>query len=135
MRKAKGLPAGLEGLRRRFERSRRMRKARARIPDPLWAAAVKMAGIHGMNRTAKTLRLDYYALKRRVGLAKPVDSDEPKAGGFAPFVELTPLARCGACECTVELEQAGEAKMRMHLTSVEMPDLAALSRSFWDRQS
>jgi hypothetical protein len=35
----------------------------------------------------------------------------------------------------VELEQAGAAKMRMHLTSVEMPDLAALSRSFWDRQS
>ena len=65
-RKTRDLPARLERLRRRFERWRGTHKARSRIPDPLWAAAVKMADTYGLYRTAKVLRLDYYALKKRV---------------------------------------------------------------------
>ena len=65
-RKTRDLPARLEGLRQRFERWRRTRKARSRIPEALWAAAVKMAGTFGLHRTARALRLDYYALKKRV---------------------------------------------------------------------
>ena len=42
--KTRDLPAGLEGVRRRFERWRRTRRGASRIPDPLWAAAVKVAG-------------------------------------------------------------------------------------------
>ena len=34
----------------------------------------------------------------------------------------------------VELEDAAGAKMRVHLQGVAMPDLAALSRSFWNRR-
>ena len=45
------LPAGLEGVQRRFERWRRTRRGHARIPDSLWAAAVKAAGRHGLHRT------------------------------------------------------------------------------------
>ena len=60
------LPARLEGLRRRFEDWRRTRKVRSRIPEPLWASAVKLAGRYGIHRTAKALRVDYYALKKRV---------------------------------------------------------------------
>ena len=48
-------PARLKGLRRRFERWRRTRKVGTRIPEPLWAAAVKLAGRYGIHRTAKTL--------------------------------------------------------------------------------
>ncbi len=65
-RKTRDLPARLEGVRRRFERWRRTRKVRSRIPEPLWASAVKMAGTYGIHRTAKALRLNYYALKKRV---------------------------------------------------------------------
>ena len=53
----------------------------------------------------------------------------------APFVELAPLlCRSRPCECILELENAGGAKMRIHLKGVAMPDLAALSQSFWNHQ-
>ncbi|NQU26069.1 MAG: hypothetical protein HQ567_32690 [Candidatus Nealsonbacteria bacterium] len=65
-RKTGDLPARLVSLRQRFERWRRTRKVRSRIPEPLWASAVKLAGRYGTHRTAKALRVDYYALKKRV---------------------------------------------------------------------
>jgi len=42
------------------------------------------------------------------------------------------LVGCG--ECTLELEDAGGAKLRVHLKGFETPDLAALSRSFWQSE-
>jgi hypothetical protein len=63
------LPGRLEAIRRRFERWRRTRKGRSRIPEPLWAAAAKAAGTYGVHRTAKALGLDYYLLKERVEVA------------------------------------------------------------------
>ena len=52
------------------------------------------------------------------------------------FVELAlrrhGLPAVGHCECTLELENAGGAKMRVHLKGIATPDLAALSRSFWN---
>jgi hypothetical protein len=56
-----------------------------------------------------------------------------KAEVVAPFFELVPPIST-ATECVVELENAAGAKMRVHLKGVASPDLAALSRSFWDRQ-
>ena len=59
----------------------------------------------------------------------------------ATFLELAPIELnqsdypgdlcAGFCECTLELEDAEGAKMRVYLKGVAMPDLAALSRSFW----
>lgn len=128
--KTRGLPARLEGVRRRFEKWRRRRKTRARIPEPLWDAAVKMAVAYGLHRTAKTLSVNYYSLKKRVEKKGTVAS-ESKADAVAAFVELTPPVVAGSCECTVELDDAGGAKMRVHLKGIAAPDLAALSRSFW----
>ena len=65
-KRRRDLPARLEGLRQRFERWRGTRKVRSRIPEPLWASAVKLATRYGIHRTAKALRVDYYALKKRV---------------------------------------------------------------------
>ncbi len=122
-RKSQGGTAGLEKVRRRFDAWRRMRKPHARIPEPLWAAAVKMVGQYGLHRTARALRVDYYSLKRRVEEA----GSEP---GRATFVEVT-AAASGVGECLVELEGADGAKMRIHLKGGDAPDLIALSRSFW----
>ena len=140
--KTRDLPAGLERLRQRFERLRRTRKARSRIPDSLWTAAVAMAKNYGVNRTAKTLRLDYYSLKKRVERAVIADhgfavisAGLPEESAAAAFVELAPPASAVACDCTVELENAAGAKMRVHWKGVEAPDLAALSRSFWNPAS
>jgi hypothetical protein len=167
------LPAGLEGVQRRFERWRRTRRGHARIPDELWAAAVKAAGRHGLHRTVRALRLDYYSLKERVerqaGIArdptarmatgrrrpsarKPFGrrrrlSAQKRLGrrradtarSLPTFLELTPsavhefaAAPAGPCHCTVEWEDAAGAKMRVELKGTAMPDLAALSRSFWN---
>ena len=131
-KKARDLSARLEGVRWRFERWRRTRKVRSRVPESLWAAAVKMARVCGVHRIARALRVEYYALKKRVEQEVAQTSGVPEAGAGATFVELASPARVGPCECTLELENGSGAKMRVHLKGVEAPDLAALSRSLWD---
>ena len=128
-KRADGLPARLEGVRRRLERWRKTHPARSRIPKPLWTAVVKMAEAYGIHRTAKALRLDYYSVKRRV--EEKASAETPEERGAAAFLELAPAAPSGACECTLECEDPGGAKMRVYLKGSEMPDLAAVSRSFW----
>ena len=124
----------LEEVRRRFERWRRTRKVLSRIPERLWAAAVEVAGAAGISHTAKTLRVNQHALKKRIAeaAATPV---HPDGGPVATFLELAPPTRTGSCQCTLELEDGSGAKMRVHLQSAETPDLAALSRSFWELRS
>jgi len=135
-RKTRDLPARLEGLRRRFERWRQTRKVRSRIPEPLWAAAVKVAGTYGIHRTAKTLRVDYYSLKKWVEGAPAVTASKmPGRAAGATFLELPPAAWPGPGECTLELEDTSGAKLRVHLKGFGAPDLAALSRSFWQSES
>jgi len=145
-RQTRDRPAQLEGVRQRFERWRNSHRPRSRIPDPLWAAAVKMAERHGIHQTSRALRIDYYSLKKRVeeeSVVSPLASPRESA---TTFLELSPFAnhafasattvspRCptGPCECTLELEDTDGAKMRVHLKGIEAPDLAALSRSFWN---
>jgi transposase-like protein len=50
----------------------------------------------------------------------------------APFVELVASPSAGLCHCTLELENTDGAKMRIQLRSTAMPDLAAISQSFWN---
>jgi hypothetical protein len=109
---------------------------RTRIPEPLWASAVKLAGKYGIHRTAKALRVDYYALKKRVeGAPAAIASKTPTEVARAPFLELPAAPWVGSGECTLELEDAGGAKLRVHLKGFEAPDLAALSRNFWRSES
>jgi hypothetical protein len=128
----------LEGVRARFDRWRGAHIVRSRFPDSLWAAAVKMVRTYGICRTARALRVDYYSLKRRVEQDSAA-ADLHEGGGGATFLELPPPGApgfaalpVGAGECTLELEDAGGAKMRVHLKGFAAPDLAALSRSFWN---
>jgi hypothetical protein len=140
-RKSRNLPARLAGLRRRFEDWRRTHEARSRIPAPLWSSAVKMAGVYGVNRTARALRLGYYALKKRVehetlvnGTMAAMPAAGPKAEVVTPFLELVPPLSVGVGECILELENAVGAKMRVHLKGMASPDLVALTQSFWNPQ-
>ncbi len=134
------LPARLVSLRGRFEEWRRTRKVRSRIPEPLWDSAVRLAKKHGLHRTAKALRVNYYALKERAeGEVASGVRDVPE-GDAAMFLELAsvppaPSKLAGSCEYTLELEDGDGAKMRIHLSGVATPDLVALSRSFWRAES
>ena len=135
------LPARLAAVQRRFQAWRRTHEPCSRIPEPLWRSAVRMAGVYGLHRTARALRLDYYALKKRVEQGTAVNDSTAavpaavsKAEAMSPFLELVAPVSAGAGECILELENAAGAKMRVHLKGVASPDLAALSRSFWNHQ-
>jgi hypothetical protein len=132
IRQTRDLPAPLEAVRRRFEQWRRMRTTRSRIPGSLWTAAVKMAGTYGLHRTARALPVEYYSLKKRVEQRSAAARVPHEPGPAATFVELPPPVPAGECDFTLELEDAAGAKMRVHLKAAVPPDLAALSRSFWN---
>ncbi len=139
-------PPRLEGVRKRFERWRQGCQPRTRIPEPLWGLAVEMAGAYGVHRTARTLRINYYALKDRLEQRGAAAEITPAPGGTAgssasapppaaaTFLEVASPQRSSACECTLELEDGG-AKLRLHLRSVAARDLALLSRSLWELRS
>jgi hypothetical protein len=137
--KTQALPAGLEDVRRRLERWRQAHRTRSRIPASLWAAAARAASRCGIHRTSRALRLDYYALKERVeqqstAIAAPAAraTADQHFPSVPAFLELAPSASISSCECTLELENAAGAKMRVHLKNIATPDLAALSRSLWN---
>lgn len=131
-RKTRSLPVCLERVQRRFERWRQTRRIPSRIPGPLWASAVRMASTYGIAQTAKTLRVNCTALKKRIEHEAVVGPRVPQESPVATFLELAAPTRVGSCQCTLELENASGAKMRIHLQGAETPDLAALSRSFWN---
>ncbi len=101
---------------------------------------MKLAKKHGLHRTAKALRGNYYALKERAeGEVASGVRDVPE-GDAAMFLELTsvppaPSKVAGSCEYTLELEDGDGAKMRIHLSGVATPDLVVLSRSYWRAES
>jgi hypothetical protein len=68
--------------------------------------------------------LDYYSLKKRLEKVS-VATKSPA------FVELPPAALSITSECVIELEDAAGSRMRVQLKGQTLPDLLALSRSFW----
>jgi hypothetical protein len=140
-RRTPDLPVQLEKTLHLFENWRRSRQGRSRIPKDLWASAVRAAGQCGLPRTVRTLRLDYNALKKRAEAAglpgKHASRSTPdrlvpaQARTMAGFVEWAPPVPAASPECIVEMESAAGAKMRIHLKGAQIPDVAALSRSFW----
>jgi len=124
-RKHSELPASLSRLERRFASWRRTRASGERIPEPLWKSAVKSAAEHGLNRTARVLNLDYYSLKKRV-------EDASSQGESSTFVELASSSLPIASECVIELEDAAGSRMRVQVKGLNLPDVRALSRDFWN---
>jgi hypothetical protein len=88
-----------------------------------------MAGTYGLHRTSKALPVNYYTLKKRVK-REAAAAGASEGDAVATFIELAPPTRVGSCECTLELEDADGATMRVHLKGIATPDLAALSRGF-----
>ena len=124
------LPAKLARGRERFEKWRSTHKARTRFPGHLWSAAAKLAGEYGLNRTARTLRLDYKCLKKHIESTVPGDNSKTSVG--SQFFQLLPSELTALVECAVECEDAKGAKIRIHLKGSELPDIAALSSVLWN---
>jgi hypothetical protein len=118
------LPRDLARARSRFQAWRCRRQGGGRIPQPLWALAVRLVNRHGVSRTAAALRLDYYSLKKRAEAA----ASEPQSSGPA-FVELPSPLVVGK-QCLVELDNGAGATMRVQLVGYDTADVEALSH-FW----
>ncbi len=117
------VPAALLRAKRKFGQWRERCRPRAPIPAELWREAAELACAHGINRTARALRLDYYSLKKRATAA--ARTVEPAS----EFVEILPGGMSGPRpECLIELEDVGGAKMRICLQGGDLPDVLALAR-------
>jgi hypothetical protein len=129
MRKSKSpaVPASLSRLEQRFAAWREKRAVGQRIPKWLWNSAVGVATQHGVSRTASLLKLDYYALKKRV-------EDASSSGPSSAFVELPSVPLSMMSECVIEWEDVAGSRMRVQLKGENAPDVLALSRSFWDAE-
>ena len=112
----------LEGVRLRLVEWRKQHETPARIPAELWTKAVELAGRYGLAQTARTLRLDYSSLKRR--MAANV------ATLPAQFVELLAPVSGSIAECELEVESPRGARMRVVLKNVAPLGLASIIRDF-----
>jgi hypothetical protein len=121
------LPPDLVRGRSRFQEWRGQRKVGERIPQSLWAMAVRLAKVHGVSRTVAALSLDYYSLKKRA----ESDATPPQSSGPA-FLELTSPVMGLAKQCRLELDNGTGVTMRVQLMGYDAADLEALSRGFWD---
>jgi len=138
------IPPDMRKLYRRLRRWRSSHTRRARFPDALWTAAGELAREHGINRTAKALRLEYGKLKERaeaLGAAKKVVRKVPPAiprharSTVPPtFMEvLTPRAG-SATSAVVELE-GPRGRMKIEFNGVAPAESVALSRALWDGEA
>jgi len=120
-------------LGRRLREFREAHVPRTRLPEELWPAAASVARQEGLYRTARSLRLDYAQLKRRVApssssgerrsarkknarrkqrAALPKRAERTKRSSAATaFVEL--LSDSLAADCLIEVEGASGGRMRI----------------------
>ena len=123
-RSKSNLPAPLARGRERFEKWRSKQKTRTRLPEPLWSAAVKLARQYGVNRTARTLRLDYNGLKKRM---ESTICNAPVQASVKPaFLQLLSSELTAVAECAIERQDPNGVTIRLHLKGPQLPDLAAL---------
>ncbi len=117
---------------RHFAQWRRTHAYGSRIPKALWDSAVELAVAHGLSRTSTTLKLGYYDLKKRLAERASAGALPQNGAALPAFVELTPAPFGNACECTIELETRDGSRMRIEVKGAGAPDLAAVTRSFWE---
>ena len=125
------IPSEIKELSCQVEQWRSTRPYRMAMPEPLWTLAANLARQHGLARVARFVRLDYYALKERVESLDPDSGAEAKA----TFIELHPMPAAPVSECTIELENSKNCRMRIHIKDAPMPDIAVLSRTLWGMKS
>lgn len=122
------LPGTVSDLRRRLDSWRRSRTRLGRIPPPLWNEAAALARVQGVHPIARSLGLDYNALKRHVR-AGGIAASPATPVATSAFVELALVPSSPPpAECTAELERRDGARMRVKLARCE--DLLALAESF-----
>jgi len=117
----------LAEAKRGFDRWRRSRKRRRPIPEELWQMAVEAAMVHGVQPTARRLRLNPTKLKEWVQTLAQGQASQPKTR----FVELPWREAAPVSECILEAEDQAGKKLRIHLKGGATAQAAALGRMLW----
>jgi hypothetical protein len=120
-------------LQRRLDEFRSTQRRRTKLPESFWQAAVELARQHGLSRVAQPLRLDYMALKERLGGTSDVQQQMPKQPK-PTFVELVSPAPVLLEECVIEVESTAGSKMRIQWKSNTPPDWNSLLRAWRDSE-
>jgi hypothetical protein len=132
--KSSEAPRRLARAAERFADWRRSHEPGTRVPESLWAVAVKLATKYGVSQTTVALRLNYGGLKRRLE-ARAMEARPRRASSpITTFVELPGPMLAAPGECVIECENAAGSKLRIHLRGGQAPDLLALSGNFWNLQ-
>ncbi|HEX2439496.1 MAG TPA: hypothetical protein VHT71_14400 [Methylomirabilota bacterium] len=97
------------------------------MPAALWAAAVALARQHGLYTTARTLHVDYGALKKRLNATGAGRGPSPT------FVELPAARPTGLGPCVIDLEGRRGRRLRIEVTGVTVADLVTLTQGAWGR--
>jgi len=117
----------LNELRQQLIAWRRRRAGRGRIPGEVWTAATVLARVHGAGRVGRTLQLDFYKLRERLGGRR----GKPAAPTFVEVGWPTAPTMPGGA-CTVELSDGSHQRLRMQMSG-DAPTLVALAQAFWRR--
>ncbi len=129
---SRGTSPALVAARRQFQKWRRTKRGRERIPRALWTAAVKVAVKHGVNQTSRALGLNHSALQAEMEKrSKGAVANRHSGSGF---VELPLSALSGAPECTIEVENDEGAKLRIHFKGSATANVLSVSRALWSDQ-
>ncbi len=124
------MPRALASAAGRFDSWRETRTTR-RIPAKLWTLATDLGIRFGVSCTARVLRVDDYALKKRIDAAATPEIGEPEH--VPAFVEILTEPSAAPSECLVVFENASGAKMRIEARGASPLDLAQLSRLFLEQ--
>jgi len=121
------LATEIVGAQEEFKKWRSARTKGSRIPEALWASAVRLAAKHGIFRVARALHLDYGVLKKRLSR----QSDKHSLQASPPlFFELDMSRQASVAECTIEMENRSGSKMKIHVKGEGGVDVVRLSEAF-----
>ena len=117
------LPGSMQAVSNAFEQWRSTRKKRDRIPESLWEAAMELSPSYSAHRIAKTLRLNYWELKHRIGLR--LSRNTP-----SEFVELNVEHLFSGAQCFVEVRSQAGFEIKIRTMAASQPELTELISCF-----
>ncbi len=126
------ITSDLKTIKTQFENWRATRKSpRARIPDNLWEAAIRLTETYSVCKVAKSLRLSYADLKNKITQKNKRLTAKKTPPSFIEFECKPPLMQS---ECIIEMEDRTGAKMKMCFRGDTNLDLLELGKAFWAKQ-
>jgi hypothetical protein len=150
-RKKQQLPEEVGRLRESIEDWRKTKVGRGRMPEEMWAQAVALGVEHGAYRVARSLRIGYDSLRKRMarnetgsaacGERRRNAKPNREMQGYVEFpADLLAMGeRVGAGSngrphaVTVELSASDGSRLTVRLPEVGNADLLGLAQSFWGR--